>query len=276
MAAAERNCRSLAVVLLFGVACQHVPREAGPGFTEFELVRTADATFRLQSTERDSTTEEQVARVLPHAAALAERWGRFSTPVLISIHPTHASLAAAVGGAQSWMRAWARFASVEIESPRTWSAGRASDAQMTQLLAHELTHCVMYESTGSEQSWRSLGIPVWFREGMASVTAQEYASPDDQALALRRLRDEELESHRVLTLRASDGYRARADLVYDEADSAFRYLLDRFGEEGVHRLLAAVGGGKAFDEAFLETLGISLKSFELDFRSFVAGDGAPS
>ena len=46
-----------------------------------------------------------------------------------------------------------------------------SIAALNELLTHELTHCVMYQRAGTDLNWSLKGIPLWFREGMASVTA---------------------------------------------------------------------------------------------------------
>ena len=112
------------------------------------------------------------------AVSAAERWGRILEPVVVTIHPTHQALeAAAHREGFPWLRAWARRASVDLQSPRTWSRGRASDAAMTQILAHELTHCVMYQWSALDRSRLNRGIPLWFREGMASVTAGQELRP---------------------------------------------------------------------------------------------------
>src|SRR6185295_2154512 len=55
---------------------------------------------------------------------------------------------------------------------------RPVPADVDELMLHELTHCVMYQRSASAADWSRKRIPLWFREGMASVTAsQSYRWP---------------------------------------------------------------------------------------------------
>ncbi len=240
-----------------------------------ERVRVGDTTFGVRYFAEDAEAARQVERVLQRAVLAAARWGELSVPVLITIHPTHRDLeAAAHRGGLAWLRAWARYASVDLQSPRTWSSGSASDAQMTALLSHELTHCVMNQSAGSERAWSSRAIPLWFREGMASVAAgQEYGwvSPE----AIRRLYLEKGPSggseplvEDPLTAPGSL-FRSNSDLVYATASRAFHFLLDRYGEEPIRRVMAGMSDGKGFGEAFRHALGVPVEGFEGDFRNHI-------
>ena len=62
--------------------------------------------------------------------------------------------------------------------------GGLHPGQVAELLTHELTHCLMYQRSATADSWPYKGIPLWFREGMASVTAhQGYRRPHDEDIA---------------------------------------------------------------------------------------------
>ena len=65
---------------------------------------------------------------------------------------------------------------------------------------------------------------------------------------------------------ASPGSFLRTDpgVVYGTADRAFRELVQRFGEDGVRRLVARLGEGHAFPVAFRDALGVPLADFEGD------------
>lgn len=212
-----------------------------------ESISVAGTSVALRSDEGDEAVAEQVRRVLPRAVNLATRWGPLPASVTLTVHPTHAGLEAATRRTGSpWMRAWARVGAVDLQSPRTWSRGRASDEALTQILAHELTHCALFQATGRDG--RAGPIPLWFQEGMASVAAGE--------------------RHDVARAEAvgSPGPFLRTDpaLVYGTADWAFRALVDRFGEDGVRRVVARLGEGHAFPAAFRGALGVSLADFEGD------------
>ncbi len=226
-----------------------------------ETIVVGGGVFHLQYGPEDADSARQIAGALKSAVPASERWGRFSAPVLITIHPTHQALeAAAHREGYAWLRAWARYASVDLQSPRTWSNGRTTDAGMAQLLAHELTHCVMYQSAGSASDWATRRIPLWFREGMASVTAgQEHEGTGSQAHH-RSPRDGD-------PLAALDPlYRSESELVYETAHQAFHFLLERFGEERIRRLIATMGEGQRFPEAFESAVGIPVQDFEGDFK----------
>jgi hypothetical protein len=60
-------------------------------------------------------------------------------------------------------------------------------------------------------------------------------------------------------------YKGESTLVYGTAHRAFRFLLDRYGEERIRRLVASVGEGQDFAEAFQHELGIPIQEFESDF-----------
>ncbi|HET8723405.1 MAG TPA: hypothetical protein VFM53_04310 [Anaeromyxobacteraceae bacterium] len=197
--------------------------------------------------EEDAALQEQLRRVVPAAVRSAARWGSLPPAVALNVHATHAELENATGKRnRPWMRAWARTRAVDLQSPRSWSRGRATDAALAQILAHELTHCVLFEATGREGRART--VPAWFVEGMASVAAGERhgiarAEGLTDPLALQR---------------------ADPDAFYGTADRAFRELVGRFGEPGVRRVVSRLGEGHAFPVAFESELGVSPAAFEAD------------
>ncbi len=261
--------------LLVAAACAHV--RSGQS-ARLESVHVGKAVFSLQYWPEDAETAEQVKGALQRAVPAAARWGKLSAPVLVTIHPTHQALETAVHReGYGWLRAWARYASVDLQSPRTWSFGRASDAEVAQLLAHELTHCVMYQSAASEWTWSNRGIPLWFREGMASVTAgQEHKRARPEAIwrfyADKAARDAARPAGDPLT-EPEPLYQSESELVYGTAHRAFRFLLDRYGEERIRLLIAGMGEGKGFREAFHQAMGIPLQAFEGDFKRYVVWQG---
>jgi hypothetical protein len=237
---------SLLVLVTAASACAAAPvRErwaARAGDHEVEL--------DVRHAPRDAAAAAQVRAVLPAAVALAERWGPLRAPVTITIHPSHDALeAAADRPGHAWLRAWARPTALELQSPRTWSRGAATDAELTQLLAHELTHCVMFQAVGDARVAGT--IPVWFREGMAtSASGERFAgagAPASPAAAFH-----------VTAL----AYRAGSLRVYAGADEAFRALEAAYGRERIRALLAAMRAGRSFDDAFREATGASVAEFE--------------
>jgi len=229
-------------LLIAAITSAQVP----PGPVSAEIFAVDGTVVEVHAVD-DAAIVEQVRRVLPRAVRAAARWSSLPASVTLSIHATHADLEAATGRAGNpWMRAWARAGSVDLQSPRTWSRGHASDEALTQILAHELTHCALFKATG--RNGRARGIPMWFEEGMASVAAGERHA---QARA-------DAVSNPAPLLRTDPA------LVYGTADRAFRELILHFGESSVRLLLTRLGEGRPFTVAFRDAMGVTLAEFERD------------
>jgi hypothetical protein len=236
----------LLLSLLTVIACGHVA--PGPVTRLIATVQVDETRVEVRHAEEDGAVADQVRRVVPRAVRVASQWGSLPVTVTVTIHATHADLEAATGRAgNGWMRAWARIGTVDLQSPTTWSRGYASDDALTQILAHELTHCVLFQAVGRGE--RAREIPMWFQEGMASVAAGE--------------RHTEARADAV----SSPAPLLRSDpkLVYGTADRAFRDLILRFGEPRIRMLLARLGEGHAFSAAFRDAMGVTLAEFESDF-----------
>ena len=237
-----------------------------------------------------------MARALAVALPQTARWGGLDTPISITIHPTHAGLeVAARRPGFDWLRAWARYGSIDLQSPSSWGIFGASDAQVVELLTHELTHCVMYQRAAGELTWSLKGIPLWFREGMASVTAGQGArrgsleglwSFYEQGLAADGAGDGEAGrgAARVRLARGqrSEGdplgdpeplYQERSEVVYGAAHHAFSFLVERYGEGRVRETLERMRGGAVFSRAFQESFGLAEADFGADFRRYVLWQG---
>jgi hypothetical protein len=230
-------------LLVFALVAQSAP---GAESAAFAQVVSEGATVVVRGNEQDDATREQVVRVLPAAVAAASRFGALPADVVLTLHATHAGLEAATGrDGTPWMRAWARPGRVDLQSPRTWSHGRASDRALVQILTHELTHCVLFRAAGGGEA---RAIPHWFTEGMASTAAGErHDLADPSAIA-----------------GPGPGVRARPEVVYGTADRAFRELVRAAGDGAIRRILAALSQGRTFHAAFHDAVGTSLESFEGD------------
>jgi hypothetical protein len=207
-------------------------------------------------------------RALTHAAPRLSKWGHLHDEVTVELVPTHHDLERAVNRrGYTWLRAWARYDDVLLQSPSTWTS---SDADLAELLTHELTHCLMYQRSGKPGDWAHKGIPLWFREGMATWTAEQgYRWMPLEELA--RVYDEGPQSDPIA--RSEELYQDRSPAVYAAAHYAFSFLVRRYGPERVNALLDAMGGGALFGEAFKKTIGISEGAFVAEFRRYVMWRG---
>lgn len=242
----------LALVLLVGGCANARP----PPWTTTSPAPQGASAVTVRFTAGDEPAAAQVRRALRVAVPMAERWGALVAPVTITIHPTHEALeAAARRPGRAWLRAWARRTTIELQSPRTWSRGMATDTALVQLLAHELTHCALYAALGGDAR-RARSVPAWFWEGMATTTAGErFVSVGDDVTP-------DHPRHPRNALHATD-----SASMYPAADQAFRHLEWRYGQERIRRLLTAVRGGTEFGAAFRETFGVEIQAFEHEAMS---------
>lgn len=249
--------------------CALTPR-SGPLDGARQLV-TGDATFVIVYAAVDEPEVDEVARALEIAAAQVERWGKFEAPIIVRIHPSHDALEKAVRRIDyPWLRAWARYDSIDLQSPRTWGLLGGRKGQVLELLTHELTHCLMYQRAGTRSNWMRKGIPLWFSEGMASVTSQQgYRRPTDEELWrwLRAYPDADPVGD------AGSLYQHESGVVYGSAHRAFEFLVGRYGDDTVEALLDAMKAGDAFDEAFERTVGIREDAFEREYLRYVKWEG---
>jgi hypothetical protein len=282
---------AFAVALASGCAFR-APVATGGVEDRLDTVELDGQVFRIHYWSEDARAAAQVSRALASAAPRVARWGRIDREVTITIHASHAALEEAVHREGfEWLRAWARYQTIDLQSPRTWGWFGASDAEVEELLTHELTHCAMYQAAASEWTWPHKGIPLWFREGMASVTAGQ---------GYRRTSNEELWRYYAKTVpgagdgfpaavaRAARGYatqdgdpvtdpeplyQERSDVVYGAAHRTFEFLLARYGEDRVRTALVRMHEGRTFEQAFEEAFGIPEPAFASEFRRFVLWRG---
>jgi hypothetical protein len=188
--------------------------------------------------------------------------------VVVRVLPSHAALEEAANRPGfAWLRAWARYEEVLLQSPRTWSA---SGGAVDELLLHELTHCVMYQLASTRGTWTRKEIPLWFREGMAAVTAQQgyrWPSLDELERFYRTHWGEDPLS------RPESLYRTESNWVYSVAYYAFLFLDTRYGDAAIRNTLRAMKAGSAFGVAFTAAVGITPEAFEAEFRRYVRWGG---
>lgn len=230
-------------------------------------VETTAGTFAFEYTDAD----REVRRKLDQSVALASprlaQWGGLREPVSIFILPTHEALEHAVDRhGYEWLRAWARYDEIFLQSPRTWSVFGAAQSEIDELMIHELTHTVMYQQAADRTHWARKGIPLWFREGMASWTAhQAYRWPTLEDLARFYERNPDADP-------IGDPeplYQRESAIVYGAAHHAFNFLVKRYGKDQVRAVLAQMRGGDTFAEAFPAAVGLSQAAFVNDFKRYV-------
>jgi len=263
-----RRARLAAAVLLslLGPGCALV-RGPAAALKERDELRTEVGVFQLASAAGDERSRDAVERAIRLASPRLAQWGELKVPVKVMVLPSHEALEAVINRHDyQWLRAWARYDDVFVQSPRTWSILGARPADVDELMLHELTHCVMYQRSASAADWSQKRIPLWFREGMASVTAgQSYRWPALEDLA------QFFEEHPGQDpLGNPDAlYRGQNQVVYGAAHHAFEFLIRRYGMPAVLKVMEGMSNGAAFPEAFEAAAKVSAPAFIEDFKRFV-------
>lgn len=271
-----RRLLALAAVLTLGWTGCVTPRSDGP-----DALVTDAGTIRLEFVEWNESTSELLKEAVPAAAKVLSRWGGLSEPVRITVVNSRWELDEAVGRTIPGISAWARRNQVLLWDPRWWPmppgveqapalAARVRRTQLTELLEHELTHCLMFQRSGGSPSDPRDRIPFWFREGMATVTAGEGAQwPPPESLS------QWLAEHPGVDLLRDTGKLVRTDraVAYGAAHHGFDFLVRRYGDATVLRVLERMRALDGFPEAFRDVVGVSVESFGTDFRRYLGWRG---
>ena len=255
-------------LVLMIACCASACATRGRGETLQQDYTVGTAHFRLEARDVDRGTLRMIERGLELAGNELLRWGGLTEPVTLYVLPDQRALREAIGHpGYTWVNAWARYDTVHLQSPRSWSFLPPRQSDVDRLLLHELSHVMLYQRAGDADTWRHKGIPLWFDEGLASVTAQQaYRWPGLEDLArwyqAHGTQDDPLRPSPEL-------YRQQNALVYGAAHHALSFLVQRYGEQVVRDLMDRMGEGLRFDEAFEQVIGLSRERFEGEFRRYV-------
>ncbi len=239
--------------------------------THSEPVATSLGQFELRAEPGNDAELARLKLGVERATPTLLQWGPLESPVAVYLVPDHSTLEKAVRRSGfDWLRAWAMYDQVLFQAPSTWTEHGANEAEVNELVLHELTHCVLFQRSGTPKTWASRGIPLWFREGMATWTAKQgYRFPTLEELAM------EMAGHTERDL-INDGEalsRTEQRLVYGAAHHAFTFLIRRYSLAGAIKVMDAMKAGALFDDAFQLALGIPPKAFVREFTFYVRARG---
>jgi hypothetical protein len=264
-----------AALLLLGVGCATVKPTAPTA------VATDAGNIGLEFVEWHEETADLLSWAVPRAARVLKRWGGLREPVRITVVNSHWELEEMAERRLPGISAWARRNQVILWDPRWWPlpSSIAQDPKLTSqvrrtqvigLLKHELTHSLMFQRAGKPKWDPRDRIPFWFREGMASVTAGEGAQwPPPESLSQWLARHPEVD----LLRDAQKLARTDTAMAYGAAYHGFDFLVTRYGDETVLKVLDLMRERDSFPAAFKEAVGISVESFGTDFRRYLGWRG---
>lgn len=239
---------------------------AGPlGALRAEKPVTVDQMrFTLRSDGHIDPDVNRIETAVKLAPEGLRRWGGLELPVTVYVVSSHDDLESAVRRhGYGWLRAWSRYDDVIFQAPSTWTT---SAEVIDELVLHELTHCLLFQRSGTADTWLEKKIPLWFREGMAVVTAKQqlhYPSLEDAAHWSEQ--NPELNVFRDGEALSVEHYPE----VYGFSLHAFTFLERRYGSERLMQLMAAMRAGADFPTSFGQAIGAPLEVFERDFINYL-------
>jgi hypothetical protein len=129
-------------------------------------------------------------------------------------------------------------------------------------IPHEMTHVLIYRAAAGHYA----AVPYWFNEGLAVMHQAQRDSNFPALLAAAR------DSRQFLSLSSLCGpfNPAQASLAYAESESVVRYIRQRFGAEGINRLLTAYASGADCAGGVQTALGLSLDQLQVAWQQDLA------
>jgi len=170
-------------------------------------------------------------------------------PVRVVLAPEGSRLA---GNVPSWVSGYAvpELDTVVLFPDRVPSY---PDRNLETLLHHEIAHLLLARAAGGKP------VPRWFNEGTATVAAREWGVEDGARVALATIGRGPRSLFEVDESFSGDG--AAASRGYAVSAALVRYLLRRYGDDVVSRILARVSRGAEFDDAVEAATGETLSGF---------------
>ncbi|MEM1010369.1 MAG: hypothetical protein AAGJ35_15355, partial [Myxococcota bacterium] len=214
---------------------------------------------------KDLPILSDIVSAIEIAKSMTQHWHTKEAYVHLYTLPSHRALEQALHTRLPWVRAWAKYDHILLQSPQTWKT-RYYQWSLTKLLAHELTHVLMYQLCCRRRTWARQRIPLWFREGMASVTAQQQTLryPLHQ---LRRTFQKRTGRAIYANLENPRVWMHHQKLVYSYSHWMFTHLQKSVGIHRLRMLLEKMRQGMTFSSAFNQHTGLSERAFLHQFQS---------
>lgn len=236
------------------------------GLHEHRTLALEHAEVILRWSPDDDSQRTRLEWATTKAAHELNRWGGLESSVTLNVLPSHAALEQVTGRyGYSWLRAWGQYDNVSLQSPRTWGPP-PRDEDLAEWLTHELTHCLMFQRSATPLTWSEKEIPLWFREGMATVTAQQgYRYETLESLATWQLANPDLDIFKEGEALSDKSF----DQVYGISYHAMTFFIRRYGDAAVLATMRNMKEGDQFPAAFTKAAGITPAAFAREFQNYL-------
>jgi tetratricopeptide (TPR) repeat protein len=228
----------------------------------FVTLKDGDLVIRMDKVEAPVIGDSALAMAHQAIDTLSKRY-QFTPkgPILIEIFPKHDDFAVRNVGLPGMIGALgACFGRVvTMDSPRARPPG---EFQWEATLWHELAHVVTLQMSNQR-------VPRWLTEGI-SVYEEKLARPEwarGQDLEWVHLLNED-KTIKLANLNAAFQDPRSISLAYFEASLLVDYLVETYGDEGLHKLLRAYGQGLDTDAALKASNNVTLAQMQDGFDRF--------
>ncbi len=128
-------------------------------------------------------------------------------------------------------------------------------------IAHELTHIAIEHAVGDPPR----NLPTWLHEGVATVVESAVA----ERFSYEDIVQAAFEADRLISLRGLTGsfpvQSTGALLAYAQSNSFVKFIIDRWGESAITKILDAYREGASQDRALRQAVGLSLNALEAEW-----------
>jgi tetratricopeptide (TPR) repeat protein len=236
---------------------------------KFETVKDGDLIVRLDPEEAGVMREQVMPLAKEALARLSQLWDFKPTgPILIEMFPKHDDFAVRNVGLPGMIGALgACFGRVvTLDSPH---ARKPGEYNWQPTLWHELAHVITLQMSNQR-------VPRWLTEGI-SVWEEKRGRPEwgrEMDITFAHAMDE----NKILKLDVlNEGFQdpRMISLAYYEASLLVDHIVERFGEEGLRKMLRAYGRGVETDAALKEALNVTMDDLQKTFDARLEKDYAP-
>ncbi len=137
----------------------------------------------------------------------------------------------------------------------------SSLSTMKRVIPHEITHLLIYQAAGGAFGF----VPSWLNEGLATLS-EELPDPEAAIVLETALSQDNLVPLETLCgpfpLDAGE-----ARLSYAQSASVVSFIRDRYGRQGLARLISAYADGASCRGGVERALGVSLEGLETQWRA---------
>ncbi len=216
---------------------------------------------RYQASDKDNA-ELVLSTAEKNYEPVSSRFGYYPKgKTLIVVYPTRESLGRSFGWAADESAMGVYWTGViRVLAPSAWVDETDPDKikgvfESEGPIAHEFTHLMVDYLTGGNYTR-------WFTEGIAQYEEEKLTG---YQVEYRKIRH----PGQLYPLSRMDGEFDNLEdqeLAYYQSLQAVNYIVDRYGEEGLQKVLKDLGRGYTLEKSFTESWGMSLEQFEKGFQ----------